>query len=430
MPQESSQRGRKVEAVRGTQDVLPEDAGRWREAERRTRDLLLIYGYSEIRTPVFEHAELFRRPLGEGSDVVAKEMYEFTDKGGRQLALRPEATAPIVRAFVGHGLYARGARTKLFSIGPIFRYDRPQAGRLREHFQVSVEAFGNPAPSQDAELIDLGAAILSTLGISGWECRLNSNGCPECRPAFMAALKAFLVPLKGGLCRDCAGYRLEHNVLRILDCKEESCREVTSQASDIMAHLCPACAAHHAGLEGYLKALALEWVRDPRLVRGFDYYTRTVFEFVPPGKGQQGTFLGGGRYDGLVELLGGPPTPGAGFGMGMERVLAASPLAAAPVPKLVHIVAMEEGDALFRAALAACRDLRKAGFRTELGQEGKSANSRMRAANSAGARAVVLVAAAGLTVKDMRGGGNVDVAPGDGVALVRALRLVLSAEGQ
>jgi len=429
VPQESSHRGRKVEAVRGTQDVLPEDAGRWREAERRARELLLLYGYSEIRTPVFEHAELFRRPLGEGSDVVAKEMYEFSDKGGRQLALRPEATASIVRAFVEHGLYARGARTKLFSIGPIFRYDRPQTGRLREHYQLSVEAFGNPEPSQDAELIDLGSTVMAALGIGGWECRLNSNGCGECHPAFIAALKAFLVPLKASLCRDCAGYRLEHNVLRVLDCKEEGCRALTEKAPDGIEYLCAACAAHQSGLEGHLGVLGIEWKRDRRLVRGFDYYTRTVFEFVPPGKGQQGTLLGGGRYDGLVELLGGPPTPGAGFGMGMERVLAASAITEAPVPELVHVVAMEKGDALFRAALSACRDLRKAGFRTELGQEGKSANSRMRAANSAGARAVVLVAASGLTVKDMKGEANLAIAAGDGAGLVRALRSVLSTGG-
>lgn len=381
----------RIEAVRGTQDLLPEDAARWQEAELRIRGVLARYGFGEIRTPVFEHAELFRRSLGLGSDVVAKEMYEFADKGGRQLALRPEGTASVVRAFIEHALPQKGGRHKLFYSCPVFRYDRPQKGRFRQHHQFGVEVFGNPAPSQDVEVMDAGDAILRELGVTGYERRINSNGDPACRPAFEAALRAFVEGRKDRVCEGCAGYRLEHNVLRVLDCKVESCRAATADAPRLVDHLCDACRAHHEAVLAHLRTLGMEVVPDPRLVRGLDYYTRTCFEFVPQDAGQQGTLLGGGRYDGLVELLGGPSTPGVGFGMGVERVLAAAPPVAV-APSLIAFVLATTDDAYPRAFRLA-QALRRAGVACELGQEGKSLNSQLRASGSSGAGWAVFVGA-------------------------------------
>jgi histidyl-tRNA synthetase len=375
------------------------------------------YGYGEIRTPVFEHAELFRRPLGFGSDVVAKEMYEFEDKGGRNLALRPEGTASVVRAYIEHGLYAKGSRHKLFYIGPIFRYDRPQAGRYREHYQVGIEVFGDPSPYMDAEIMELGTAVLCTLGVCGYERRVNSNGCPGCRPRYEAALRDFLIPKKERLCRDCSGYRLENNVLRVLDCKDASCRMETAAAPAMAEMLCEECASHHRAVLGHLKAMGLSFVSDPRLVRGFDYYTRTVFEFVgtdadaEAGKGVQ--LLGGGRYDGLVGLLGGPATPAAGWGMGLERAMNVSAIEASCLSPSVYVAAA--APEAFGRAVRICRGLRDKGLRCELGQEGKSLNSQMRAAGASGAAFAVLVAegSADVGVKDLRTGVQDQVSESD-----------------
>lgn len=348
------------------------------------------WGFAEIRTPVFEDVNLFRRPLGEGSDVVAKELYEFTDRGGGQLALRPEGTASVVRAYLEHGLFQQGGRHKLYYIGPIFRYDRPQKGRYRQHHQVGVEVFGNAAPSQDVEVMSLGDEVLGALGVTGYERRINSNGDPACRPGYEAALRAFVEGRKDRLCKDCAGPRLEHNILRVLDCKVESCRAVTADAPRIVDHLCDACRAHHDAVLRHLRTLGVEVIPDPRLVRGFDYYTRTCFEYVPQGAGQQGTFMGGGRYDGLVELLGGPPTPAVGWGMGLERVLAA-----APAPEIASTLAahvLSTSAEAFPRALKLAHALRRAGVACELGQEGKSLNSQLRASGASGARWAVFVA--------------------------------------
>lgn len=362
---------------------------------------------------MFEHLELFRRPLGLGSDVVAKEMYEFTDKGGRQLVLRPEGTAPVVRAFVRHGLYAKGARQKLFYIGPIFRYDRPQAGRFRQHHQIGVEVFGNPAASQDAEIMELGNHLLVSLGVTDYDIRINTGGCPACRPSYEARLKTYAQAKGHQLCKDCSGYRMEHNVMRILDCKNESCRAQTQDAPDIIDGLCEGCAQHYQALLGHLDALGLRYVRDFRLMRGFDYYSRTAFEFVlredvgdPPARkvARQGTLLGGGRYDGLVELLGGPSTPAVGWGMGLERVLSASPEPAAGTLSWTYVVATTEG--AYGRAQRLCRNLRHGAIACEMGVEGKSLNSQMRAANASGASYAVLVDpdSANIGLKDLKTG--------------------------
>ncbi len=388
MPEPNS-RPRKIQSVRGTHDLLPVEAARWHAAELTIRGVLARYGFGEVRTPVFEEADLFRRPLGEGSDVVAKELYEFTDKGGDRLALRPEGTAPVVRAFIEHSLHQQGGRHKLFYLGPIFRYDRPQKGRYRQHHQVGVEAFGNGAPSQDAEVMAAGDAVLASLGVTGYERRINTNGDPACRPAYETALRAWVAERKDRLCRDCAGPRLEHNVMRVLDCKVESCRTATADAPRLMDHLCPACRTHHDAVLSCLRTLGIEVVPDPRLVRGFDYYSRTCFEYVPHDAGQQGTLLGGGRYDGLVELLGGPATPAVGWGMGLERVLAAAP--AAPSAAALTAYVLSTAPAAFGRALALAQALRRAGVACELGAEGKSLNSQLRASGTCGAAWAVFV---------------------------------------
>ncbi len=390
MPEPADSKPRKVEAVRGTQDLLPEVAARWHQVEETIRGVLARYGFGEIRTPIFEHVELFRRGTGLGSDAVAKELYEFTDKGDRQLALRPEGTPAVVRAYIDASLHQKGGRHKLYYIGPIFRYDRPQKGRYRQHHQVGVEVFGNPDPSQDAEVMDLGDAILGSLGVTGYERRINSNGDPACRPAYEAALRAFIEARKDQVCKDCSGYRLEHNILRVLDCKVEACRAITADAPKMMDHLCDPCKAHHAGVLAHLKTLGIETVHDPRLVRGLDYYTRTCFEYVPKDAGQQGTLLGGGRYDRLVEALGGPAIPAVGWGMGIERALDA----AAPVPPPPGLTAyvLATADDAYPRALKLTQALRRAGVACELGQGGKSLNSQLRASGSSGAAWAVFVA--------------------------------------
>jgi len=381
----------KVEAVRGTQDLLPEVAARWHQAEETIRGVLTRYSFGEIRTPIFEHVELFRRGTGEGSDAVAKELYEFTDKGDRKLALRPEGTPAVVRAYIDASLHQKGGRHKLYYIGPIFRYDRPQKGRYRQHHQVGVEVFGNPDPSQDAEVMDLGDAILGSLGVTGYERRINSNGDPNCRPAYEAALRAFIEARKDQVCKDCSGYRLEHNILRVLDCKVESCRAVTAEAPKMMDHLCDDCRKHHAGVLAHLATLGIETVPDPRLVRGLDYYTRTCFEYVPKDAGQQGTLLGGGRYDRLVEVLGGPAIPAVGWGMGIERALDAAPPVAVPSGLVAYV--MSTADDAYPRALKLTQTLRRAGVACELGQGGKSLNSQLRASGSSGAAWAVFVPA-------------------------------------
>ncbi len=424
MPDRSKGRPRKIERVRGTQDFLPEESARWEAAEKIIRGKFALFGFGEIRTPIIESAEVFRRPLGAGSDVVVKEMYEFKDKGGRDLALRPEGTASVVRAYVEHGLYAKGGRCKLFYLCPIFRYDRPQAGRYRQHHQAGIEVFGDATPSQDAEVVLLGREILRALEVSedGYEVRVSSSGCPKCRPGYIANLKEHLAGRKNKLCKDCSGFRWEHSPLRILDCKNESCREATEDVPRAWDYLCPECLAHFESFCKFMEQFRIAAVRDPRLVRGLDYYTRTCFEFVKKDGGAQGTLIGGGRYDGLVELLGGPATPGVGFGMGLERVLAESPIKAEEKGIEYYVVAADKNG--HQAAIDAWEAIWREGISCELGQEGKSLNAQMRAANASGAKYVVIVglAEAGpdcLAVKDLSSGKQEMVSMEDFVSRLR-----------
>ena len=310
----------RYKAPRGTQDVLPEVSWRWQRVEAVFRDICRRYCYAEIRTPLFEETELFQRGVGEGTEVVSKQMYTFEDRGGRSLTLRAEGTAPVVRAALEHNLTAQGQLAKLYYIAPIFRYERPQAGRLRQHTQLGIEAIGAPGPDIDAEVIALYHDFLAEIGLTGAVTHISSIGCPNCRPAFSAALCEFFAPKLADLCEFCQA-RYETNPLRILDCKVPADIEARQGAPSALDHLCDDCRAHFAGVRAMLDALGLSYEVDPTIVRGLDYYTRTAFEVVHPALGAKDVIMGGGRYDGLAEMLGGAPTPGIGFGSGLERLI-------------------------------------------------------------------------------------------------------------
>lgn len=312
----------KMESVRGMRDILPEEAALWQKLEAEIREVFALYGYKEIRPPLLELAELFSRGVGEATDIVHKEMYVFPDKKGQMLALRPEATASVVRAYIEHGLYAKGDLAKLYYIGPMFRYEKPQKGRQRQFHQYGVEALGSLDPALDAEVIDLSWHLMERVGLSreGLFLRLNSIGCRDDRPKYREALRSYFSSRKEELCPDCQR-RLEENPLRILDCKEPQCQGAIAQAPKSLDYLCEKCRKHFEELLSILRDLGLSFELDPRLVRGIDYYTRTVFELCSRELGAQDALLGGGRYDDLVEILGGPPTPGVGFAGGFERLV-------------------------------------------------------------------------------------------------------------
>lgn len=309
-------------APRGTKDILPEQIENWVELEKNFRELCGLYGYEEIRTPTFEHTELFKRGIGEGTDVVDKEMYTFTDKGDRSVTLRPENTAAVVRAYLQNKLYAAGGLVKLFYIGSMFRYDRPQAGRLREFHQFGVEALGEKNPALDAEIILLAWDFLKSLGLDELKLKINTVGCPACRPIYKQKLQEYFSDYKSELCGDCQR-RIEKNPLRLLDCKVDGEKDFVEDAPKIETCLCDECREHFDKLQKFLRAAKVDFEIDSRLVRGLDYYTKTAFEIQYTPLGAQSAVAGGGRYDGLVEEIGGNPTPGIGFAMGIERILIA-----------------------------------------------------------------------------------------------------------
>ena len=305
---------------KGTKDVLPETSYKWQFVEKTARETAKVFNAKEIRTPVFEHTEVFARGVGETTDIVNKEMYTFLDKGGRSITLKPEGTAGVVRAFVESGLYAGALPLKTYYITPCFRYERPQAGRLREFHQFGVEFFGALNAGIDAEVILLAKTFLDNLGIKNITLYLNSIGCKECRQEYHNALKAYLQAHYDNLCDLCKD-RFDKNPMRILDCKNENCKAITENAPSILDYLCSDCKAHFEKVQSLLKAAGVEFKINPKIVRGLDYYTKTVFEFVSENIGAQGTVLGGGRYDGLVEQFGGGKIPGIGFAAGIERLL-------------------------------------------------------------------------------------------------------------
>jgi histidyl-tRNA synthetase len=309
-----------INIPKGTKDMLPSEAYKWHYVERIARQTAANFGFKEIRTPMFEHTELFLRGVGETTDIVNKEMYTFDDKGGRSMTLRPEGTAGVARCFIENGLAQGVMPMKAYYIASVFRYEKPQNGRLREHHQFGVECYGSDSPSADAEIIALADTFLRNAGIESLELNLNSIGCPTCRAAYNKALKEYIGENLHCMCGQCQT-RFEKNPLRILDCKEEKCKAVTKNAPKILDFLCDDCKAHFEAVQSILTDLGIKFTINPGIVRGLDYYTRTVFEFVSTDIGSQGTVCGGGRYNNLVEEVGGKPTPAVGFGLGLERLL-------------------------------------------------------------------------------------------------------------
>lgn len=373
-------------AIKGTLDVLPQDSYKTQYVESAMREIAENFGFFEMRTPVFEHTELFNRSVGETTDVVQKEMYTFNDKGGRSITLRPEGTAGAVRSFLQNGLFNEPLPQKLFYLTSCYRYEKPQAGRLREFHQFGVEAFGAGAPSQDAEIISLANEIFNYLGIKNLSLEINSIGCKTCRQDFQNALKAYFEDRKEELCDTCLS-RLDRNPMRILDCKSPVCKEISKDAPKILDYLCPDCRAHFEAVQRYLKALNIPFTVNPEIVRGLDYYTRTVFEFVSNDIGAQGTVCGGGRYDGLIEELGGKPTPACGFGMGMERLLLLMEAQKTPFPekKTCDIFLGSMGDTANVAAAVLAADLRNEGMAAQFDTLGRSLKAQMKFANKLGA---------------------------------------------
>ncbi len=374
-----------TKAIKGTQDTLPADSYKIKFLEATLADIAGHYGFREIRTPVFEHTELFNRSVGDTTDVVQKEMYTFDDKGGRSITLRPEGTAGAVRAYLEHGLFNEPSPMKVYYLTSCYRYEKPQAGRLREFHQFGVECFGTDAPAQDAEVIALADEAFGFLGVRGLELQINSIGCPHCRPVYQKALKDYFTARKDELCETCLG-RLERNPMRILDCKEEDAA-LKDNAPVVLDYLCEECKDHFEKVKNYLEAMGLTYTVNPRIVRGLDYYTKTVFEFVSNDIGAQGTVCGGGRYDGLCEELGGKSIPALGFAMGLERLLllldAQGIELPAEEPQALYLATA--GDAASLKAAQIIRDLRADGVSCSFDTVGRSIKAQMKYANKLGA---------------------------------------------
>lgn len=377
----------KYKAVKGVQDVLPPEVSVWQHLEDSARRVFGAYGFREIRPPVMEFTEVFTRSIGETSDIVEKEMYTFSDKGGRSVSLRPEGTAPIVRAYVEHHLHTRPIPQKFFYSGPMFRYERPQKGRLRQFYQIGVEAFGIAGPAMDAEVISMLGAFLQTAGLGGLAFDINSIGCPRCRPGYRAALLEFFSPMMEQLCPDCKR-RLSTNPLRILDCKAASCRELRKGAPVVSGYLCEDCESHFGELRELLTELQVPFRVNHEMVRGLDYYTRTTFEVTSGDLGAQNAVAAGGRYDSLVREFGGPDTPAIGFALGMERLVA---LAAESAPEGPAVFIASLGNEATRAALGMADRLRSDGTWVELGYGSGSLKSQMRRADKSGADYVFVI---------------------------------------
>ncbi|MGH8988962.1 MAG: histidine--tRNA ligase [Acidimicrobiales bacterium] len=418
-----------LRAPTGTRDVLWPESWRFEEAVARFRVLSEGAGYGLVQSPVLEYASVFRRGIGEQSDVVGKEMYEFSDRDGQMLALRPEGTASVVRAYVQH---RPGLPWKAWYMAPLLRHERPQAARYRQHHQLGVEAIGAGDADLDVEVISLAHTYLATVGLSDYALRIGSMGDAKCRPAYVAELRGYLEARREALCEDHRD-RFRTNPMRVFDCKRPECRAVTTAAPKLVDCLCEECAAHFARVRGGLGSLGVAFEVDPRLVRGFDYYTRTTFEFSSGAiEAAQNALCGGGRYDGLVEMLGGPPTPGVGFGMGIERVLVACDaegvFPAAPPALDAFVVDLTGGD----AARAITARLRQAGLRGDRAFDGRSMKAQMKLADRSGAAVALIVgpaeeAAGTVLLRSLRAESDQVPVPVD--AVVEAVRRAVAAAG-
>ena len=379
-----------INIMKGTKDLLPQESYKWDKIESEIREVARLFNLHKIATPTFEHTELFLRGVGDTTDIVNKEMYTFEDKGGRSVTLKPEGTAGVVRSYIENGLSQLPQPLKMYYLTSVFRYERPQAGRLREHHQFGVEIYGADSPEQDVEVMTIARALFKRLGITSPELHINSIGCPTCRKGYNEALKAYFSSKKEELCPTCQD-RLEKNALRILDCKEEKCAAIAADAPSVLDYLCEDCRTHHEGVKALLTKAGIPFSVDDRIVRGLDYYTKTVFEFVVTDIGAKSTVCGGGRYNDLVEQIGGKPCPAVGFGMGIERlVLTMQSVGASfgevPSPDLfvANIGAADE-------AFLLVQRLREEGIAAECDTMGRSLKSQMKLSDKLSSKFTVVI---------------------------------------
>ncbi len=410
MTSETSERpaGQRYRAPRGTSDILPEDEAWWAFVRRTAEEVCHRFGYRQIETPMFEDVRVFLKGAGEGTDIVEREMYVFEDRGGDRIALRPEGTANVMRAYLERGMQSLPQPVRLFYISPVFRYDRPQAGRYRQHHQVGAEAIGEADAMVDAEVIDLLSSLYRELGLRDLTLKINSIGEPDCRAGYLERLRAYYADKLDDVCSDCRD-RYHKNPLRLLDCKQPQCQPIIAGAPAMLDSLCDACRAHWEATLSYLRALGIAYEVDTRLVRGLDYYTRIVFEFQPLEEGAQSTVGGGGRYDGLAELLGGPHIPGTGFGTGIERIIINLKRAGVQPPPLdlpdVYLAHVgEDGRA---EAMRLADGLRRQGIGAVVATGGRSLKGQLRQADALGARFAAILGQAELeagevTLRDLR----------------------------
>ncbi len=379
-------------AVKGTNDILPTDSHNWQFVESKMLEVAALYGFKEIRVPVFEHTEVFLRSVGDTTDVVQKEMYTFDDKGGRSITLRPELTAGVIRSAIENGLVSGALPAKVCYIGGCYRYEKPQAGRLREFHQFGVECIGAPSPNADAEVIALARQVLESVGIEKIALEINSIGCPECRKAYHAALKEYFSANIDTLCGTCKE-RLDRNPMRILDCKSPICSEIAAKAPVVLDFLCDDCRDHFEAVKAHLTAQGIEYTVNPHIVRGLDYYTRTVFEFVSGDIGAQSTVCGGGRYDGLISQMGGPSVASLGFGMGIERLMLLLKAQQTELPDApttdIYIATL--GDKAVLKASELCADLRREGYKAETDICSRGLKAQMKFADKIGAKFTVVL---------------------------------------
>lgn len=409
-----------INIPKGTKDVLPEESYKWHYVENTARKVAETFGIREIRTPTFEHTELFLRGVGDTTDIVNKEMYTFLDKGNRSITLKPEGTAGVARAFIENGLFNSAMPLKTYYITPVFRYERPQAGRLREHHQFGVEFYGAKGADTDAEVILTAYTLLTKLGLNV-SLNVNSMGCKKCRAEYNAALKEYLKGSVDKMCKSCRE-RYEKNPLRILDCKEEGCKKITENAPVITDYLCKDCSDHFNELKSYLGVAGLAYTVNPHIVRGLDYYTKTVFEFVTDSLGSQGTVCGGGRYDGLIADIGGNEFPGVGFGMGIERVLMLMEAEGVKIPdeEKIKVFIASCGEAANKKAFKICYELRKKGVSAETDHMQRSFKAQFKYADKAGAKYVIAIGdneleSGKVNVKNMADGTSFEI-PTDKIA--------------
>ena len=380
------------QAPRGTSDTLPKEQAYWHFIEQKAVDVCQLYGYERIDTPVFEDTGLFVRSVGEETDIVQKEMYTFQDRGGGSLTLRPEGTAPVCRAYLEHGLHNLPQPVKLYYIAPIFRYERPQAGRYRQHYQFGYEAIGDDDPALDAEVIDMAWQFFQSINLNRLSLQLNSIGCKQCRPRYLTLVKDYYANYTRDLCPECKT-RLKRNPLRLLDCKKSLCQQIANSAPRSIDYLCPECDSHFKQLQRYLGLLELSFEINHRLVRGLDYYTKTVFEIQPEEEGAQNTLGGGGRYDDLIEELGGKPTPAVGFATGIERIILNLKKQDIPVPPLPRpqVFLAYIGDEARDEAIKLAATLRKNSIGVIEALGDKSLKAQLRQANNLGAHYTIII---------------------------------------